>query len=125
MSDDRYTPESVAMTINHGFGLLSGPEREAQLRDARQIHEHHIQPLLVSIAKLIQQDQKGSGDDDGTLEDGPLKDTITDMVSRLLYYDRKEDEELPRGEIQRLVKGGWVTHEQIVRWFSDELRAAL
>jgi hypothetical protein len=50
---------------------------------------------------------------------------ITDLVSNFLYYDRKEDEDLPRGAIDQAVKDGSITVEQIVAKFESELRAGL
>lgn len=121
MSTDKKQEHEAAQL----WGLLGDKLRESGAGFPRWAHlrKGSRKAACTAVAEFLQQD---SGDDDSsTLEDGPLKDTITDMVSRLLYSDRKEDEVLPRGEIQRLVKGGWVTHEQIVRWFSDELKAAL
>jgi len=47
--------------------------------------------------------------------------TIKDMVSDLMYYDRKEDENLPRGTIEKAVKDGVITKNEIVRIFENEL----
>lgn len=43
-----YTPESIATTLDHGFGLLAedDPRRARLLDEARAIHEHHVAPLL-------------------------------------------------------------------------------
>lgn len=49
----------------------------------------------------------------------------TDLAGALLYYDRKEDEELPRGEIEAAIEAGEITADEIVTRFSDELRAQL
>lgn len=43
--------------------------------------------------------------------------TVDDLVSNFLYYDRKEDEELPRGSIQHAVSIGEVTAKEIVEAF--------
>lgn len=48
-----------------------------------------------------------------------LANTITDMVSNFLYYDRKEDEEMPVGFIENEIRSGRLTVEEIVdkfRW---------
>ena len=42
-----------------------------------------------------------------------LKGTIEDLAGRFLYYDRKEDDALPVGEIERMVKDGEVTVDEI------------
>lgn len=44
-----------------------------------------------------------------------------DLARDFLYYDRKEDEELGKGEIQVAVAQGVVTKEEIIKAFSDEL----
>lgn len=43
--------------------------------------------------------------------------TISDLVSGFLYYDRKEDETLPRGAIEALVESGKITVDEIVGAF--------
>jgi hypothetical protein len=48
--------------------------------------------------------------------------TCKDMVSNFLYYDRKEDEELPRGAIEEAIEAGEITIEEIVKAFEAELR---
>jgi len=47
--------------------------------------------------------------------------TVDDLVSDFLYYDRKEDEELPRGAIDDAVKAGEVTVDEIVEHFRKSL----
>lgn len=51
--------------------------------------------------------------------------TVSDLVSNFLYYDRKEDEDLPRGEIDRMVASGEVTIDEIVTLFRAELERGL
>ena len=43
--------------------------------------------------------------------------TVEDLVSNFLYYDRKEDEDLPIGAIEDAVKRGVVSVEDIVAQF--------
>ena len=47
--------------------------------------------------------------------------TIDDAVSNFLYYDRKEDEELPRGSIEEAIKSGDITYGEIVERFKEQL----
>ena len=54
-----------------------------------------------------------------------ILDTISDLVSDFLYYDRKEDEELKNGDIEKAIEDGIITKEEIVKAFSDELHEAL
>jgi len=47
--------------------------------------------------------------------------TVEDLVADFLYYDRKEDEELPRGEIERMIKDGDITIQEILDLFQHVL----
>ena len=47
--------------------------------------------------------------------------TIADLVSSFLYHDRKEDEELPRGAIDKAVNSGEITVDEMVAHFREEL----
>ena len=51
-----------------------------------------------------------------------ILDTISDLCTNFLYYDRKEDENLPLGEIERAVKSGEITVEEMVEAFRKELQ---
>lgn len=50
---------------------------------------------------------------------------IEDAVADLIYYDRKEDEELPRGAIESAVKSGLITIDEMVETFRSELTRRL
>lgn len=50
-----------------------------------------------------------------------LSNTIIDMVSNFLYYNRKEDEDLPVGMIEQLIRSGETSVEEIVELFRSEL----
>lgn len=55
-----------------------------------------------------------------------ILDLVEDMGSKeLLYYGRRGDEDLPRGEIEEAVKEGEVTVEEIVAIFAKGLRERL
>jgi hypothetical protein len=43
-----------------------------------------------------------------------ILDVLTDMVSGLLYYDRKEDSSLPVGSIEEAVKLGEITLDEML-----------
>ncbi len=47
--------------------------------------------------------------------------TVSDTMWRLLYYDRKEDEELPVGAIENAIKDGTVTVEEILAAVRKEI----
>ena len=51
--------------------------------------------------------------------------TIRDGVKDLLYYDRKEDEDLPTGAIDDEESEGRVTIEEMVDVFRDALMEGL
>jgi len=48
-----------------------------------------------------------------------INDTIEDLVSDFLYYDRKEDETLEVGDIEDAIKEGKITVDQIVSKFKE------
>jgi hypothetical protein len=50
-----------------------------------------------------------------------ILNTITDMCSDFLYYDRKEDEELSPEDIDDAIESGAITIEEIVQHFKSEL----
>jgi len=51
--------------------------------------------------------------------------TVEDLVAGLLYYDRKEDEDLPLGSIEKMVKNGKVTIEEMIEAFNKALKEAM
>lgn len=50
---------------------------------------------------------------------------VKDLVGALMYYDRKEDETLPRGSIEKLVEKGEICAQEIIDEFSTELRKCI
>lgn len=50
-----------------------------------------------------------------------ILDEVSDVVGRFVYYDRKEDDELPRGSIEDAIKSGEITLDEIVEEFRKEL----
>ena len=50
-----------------------------------------------------------------------IMDTICDLVRDFLYYDRKDDEELGVGEIEKAIAAGEITASEITRIFDDAL----
>jgi len=50
-----------------------------------------------------------------------IKNIVTDMVADFLYYNRREDEDTPKGRIEELIHGGQLSIDQIVGWFRKEL----
>lgn len=48
--------------------------------------------------------------------------TVDDLLSDFLYYDRKEDEELPLNAIEQAVKNRVVSTDEIIAKFSKGLR---
>lgn len=45
--------------------------------------------------------------------------TASDCGYNFIYYDRKEDEELPRGQIEEAIEAGEVTVDEIVEAFKE------
>lgn len=54
-----------------------------------------------------------------------IKDTISDMVTDLLYYDRKEDSCLGMDDIDEAVQSGEISIEEIVHEFEHHLRSGV
>jgi hypothetical protein len=54
-----------------------------------------------------------------------ILDCISDTVGRLLFYDRKGDEELPLGEIEKAIASGEISVDAIVATFRSELEKGL
>lgn len=50
-----------------------------------------------------------------------INNAIEDLVSDFLYYDRKEDEELKVGDIEKAIEKGEITIEQIVDKFKNRI----
>lgn len=50
---------------------------------------------------------------------------ITDLASSFLYYDRKADEDLPRYAIEKAIKEGLITKEEIINIFALSLKEGL
>jgi len=50
---------------------------------------------------------------------------VEDLVSDFLYYDRKDDEYVKKGEIDKAIKAGEITIEEIVEQFSNKLKKGL
>jgi len=48
-------------------------------------------------------------------------DTIDDSISKFLYDDRKEDDDLPVGAIEKAIKSGEITYGEIVERFKEQL----
>lgn len=51
--------------------------------------------------------------------------TVDDMIADFLYYGRKEDEDLPQGEIEAAIEAGEITVENIVERFAEKLSEGL
>lgn len=50
-------------------------------------------------------------------------DRADDLMGSFLYYDRKEDEDLERGEIELAIKAEEITVSEILSIFEKALRA--
>lgn len=54
-----------------------------------------------------------------------ILNTVSDLVADLVFYDRKEDEELGPDEINVAVDAGEITIDDMVSRFRDELTKGL
>jgi hypothetical protein len=50
-----------------------------------------------------------------------ILDTISDLCSDFLYYDRKEDEQLSMEQLNKAVKTGEITIDEMVAEFKKHL----
>lgn len=50
-----------------------------------------------------------------------LMATIDDTITRFLYYDRKEDEDLPLDAIQEMIESGEIELDEILGRFRTKL----
>ncbi len=54
-----------------------------------------------------------------------IEDNVSDMVVKFLYYDRKEDQDLPRGAIEQAIRNGEISVQDIVTQFAEELQRGI
>lgn len=47
--------------------------------------------------------------------------TIVNSVANLMYYDRKEDEDLPHGEIEEAIQSGEITIDEMTEQFKTQI----
>ena len=66
-------------------------------------------------------------DDDDKVEESMttrkqrILNTAEDFVSNFLYYDRKEDEDLPRGQIEEAIQSGEISVDEIIGHIRQKL----
>jgi hypothetical protein len=49
-----------------------------------------------------------------------ILDTVSDLATHFLYYDRKEDDALPVGAIEQAVEAGEITVQEITSHFERQ-----
>jgi len=54
-----------------------------------------------------------------------ILNTITDLCSNFLYYDRKEDEDLSVEDLEEAVENGTITIDEMVEEFRRHLENTL
>lgn len=54
-----------------------------------------------------------------------ILNAVDDLVGELLYYGRKEDEDLERGEIEKCINDGDITREEITAFFKAKFNEYL
>jgi hypothetical protein len=95
-----------------------------------EIIEGIVLGLAQEITTLAPANSSRSYDDE--FEDAETPPTrrriigiVSDMIGKFLYYDRKEDEDLPRGAIQDAIARGEITSDEIVAMFRAYLEQGL
>jgi len=46
---------------------------------------------------------------------------VSDLVKKFFYYDRKNDEDLEVGDIEKYIESGIITTDEIIKKFKDEM----
>jgi len=54
-----------------------------------------------------------------------ILNTIEDLVSNFVYYDRKEDEDLSQEDLEQAVKTGVITVDEIIEKFAEKIKNSL
>jgi len=54
-----------------------------------------------------------------------ILDVVEDLANSLLYYDRQDDEVLPKGSIQKAIKEDIITVDEIIEKFGYVLKEEL
>jgi hypothetical protein len=54
-----------------------------------------------------------------------ILDSVSNLVRSFLYYDRVEDEELPMDAIEKAIKDGEITPDEIIKFFGEKLLSGL
>jgi len=54
-----------------------------------------------------------------------ILNTVDDLVGGFLYYDRKEDEDLPRGAIENAIDNKEISINEIAAFFKAKLTEGL
>ena len=62
---------------------------------------------------------------DGSSKRDLIISVVKDLASSFVYYDRKEDEDLQRGDIEKAIASGDISLDEIVQVFASELRNAI
>jgi hypothetical protein len=53
-----------------------------------------------------------------------ILNTVSDLVSDFVYYDRKKDQELTYHKLHQAIADGTITTDEISYWFKKELEAS-
>lgn len=54
-----------------------------------------------------------------------ILDTLSDTISNFLYYDRKEDDDLPVWEIEKSIKSWIISEDDLINLFKENLRDSI
>lgn len=77
--------------------------------------------IKLTLANLI---RKEYGEE--TQSDAPIRttirDTLSDLVTKFMYYDRKEDEDLSLDDLKHAFETEIVTVEECIEWFAESMR---
>lgn len=54
-----------------------------------------------------------------------IEDAASDLASSFLFYDRKEDDLLPKGAIEEAINAGEISVEEILEIIENNIRQSL
>ncbi len=82
--------------------------------------------IKLTLANLIRE-QYGEdiqSDDQARQIRTTIRLTLSDLVTKFMYYDRKEDEDLSLDDLKHAFETEIVTVEECIEWFAESMRSS-
>ena len=115
------TPEQreLAAKLDAKLAALCAKATEPRRGDIVDLHAPDPGPQKI-VGEI-----RGGGHQETRSRRELIDASVFDLVGALLYYGRKEDEDLPRGSIEAAIAAGEISARDIVDMFERELRDRL